>query len=284
MERKEILKRFSEYLASEKGLAQNTITSYAAVITYLYDKTDYLQAGNLGSPVEQFATAMFDDEYSPTTARHHFMVLRVFARFLTVEAISKCPWIIEIDPPKVESYIPTVLSKKEALLLVDTYYEVEGCTESLLNTAILYLLYGGGLRVSELTMLKKNDVSATSVSIKGKGGKERIIPMAPSVYEYCTAYSTSFSHASEYYFLYKGKPLTRQYVWKMVHHAGVKHGLQRVYPHTLRHSFATHLVEGGADIRVVQELLGHASIATTQKYVHLSKMDLQDKFKKFHTR
>ncbi|MEI6531905.1 MAG: tyrosine-type recombinase/integrase, partial [Chlamydiota bacterium] len=180
--------------------------------------------------------------------------------------------------------IPEVLTYEEVTRLLEA-------SADLRTKAILELLYASGLRVSELCSLSLYDVDESSVRVKGKGGKERLVPVGCKAIEAIDAYLNgpreAFSSEGEKHLFLssRGKPLDRISLWRLIKKLGVQAGItKRISPHTLRHSFATHLLEGGADIRIIQDLLGHSNIQTTDRYTHISQKKVREAFYRCHNR
>ncbi|KOS69288.1 recombinase XerD [Lysinibacillus contaminans] len=229
---------------------------------------------------------------SRTVARH-ISSIRSFHQFLLREKRAETDPTVHLEMPTIEQKLPNVLSIEEieAILLAPNRSKPQGIRD----VAMLELLYGSGMRISELIALDLADIHLTMgfVRVFGKGGKERIIPLGKSSLAALSAYldgargqlQGKYPKTEAFFINQRGKRLTRQGCWKLMKEhalkAGIKHELT---PHTLRHSFATHLVENGADLRAVQEMLGHADISTTQIYTHISKTRLSEVYKQFHPR
>ncbi|KRM89695.1 integrase recombinase XerD RipX family protein [Liquorilactobacillus vini DSM 20605] len=218
--------------------------------------------------------------------------LRKFFQYLAQENLLEHDPMLLIDTPKSQHHLPAVLSltEIERLLQVPDTNKLLGMRDR----AILEVMYATGLRVSELVNLKLSDLHLDLGLIQtlGKGQRERIIPIGSQAVKWLGKYLAEVrprllkQQTSSYVFLnFHGKQLTRQGIWKNLKQIVVQAGIDKdVTPHTLRHSFATHILENGADLRVVQELLGHADISTTQIYTHLSKKRLQRIYQQFHPR
>lgn len=287
---------FLGYLQFERGLSDNTICSYGRDLAQ-YDQ--FLLAHDI-SPEEATTASVRDflshlvDTMSPTNATlaRKTSVLKNFHRFLCREGLAVDDPTAPLQSPRREQRLPTVLNMGEVkLLLAQPAGKHPG---SLRDAAILELLYGAGLRVSELTSLMVNDVDREGgfVRCMGKGSKERMIPVGEPAIEATARYirlgrpHLGKGIKSGHLFLNRfGKGLSRQTVHKMLGLYARKAGLNKtVTPHTLRHSFATHLLSGGADLRSVQEMLGHADVSTTQIYTHLSRQRLRDIYFSSHPR
>ncbi len=190
-----------------------------------------------------------------------------------------------LESPKIWQLIPDILSlsEMECLLKQPNPDSAKGARDR----AILEVLYASGLRVSELCQLKIEDVDDAYVKVNGKGGKEKVVPIGKKAIA-AIDYYLSFRDGTNQNALFisnKGKPIHRVGVWKMVKRYAMQAGIRKnIFPHTFRHSFATHLLDNGADLRVIQEMLGHASIDSTDRYTHISCKHLHEAFQKFHPR
>ncbi|MFJ7918551.1 site-specific tyrosine recombinase XerD [Lysinibacillus fusiformis] len=229
---------------------------------------------------------------SRTIARH-ISSIRSFHQFLLREKRAESDPTVHLEMPTIEQKLPNILSIEEieALLTAPNRSKPQGIRD----LAMLELLYGSGMRISELIALDLADIHLTMgfVRVFGKGGKERIIPLGKSALSAISTYLNNarsqlqgkYPKTDAFFINQRGKRLTRQGGWKLMKEHALKAGIQHeLTPHTLRHSFATHLVENGADLRAVQEMLGHADISTTQIYTHISKTRLSEVYKQFHPR
>lgn len=288
---------FFHFLVIERGLADNTITSYrrdiSQYVRYIeteLGKTNW-QSVSRNDIVTYLYTLKKQGKSASTIARG-ISAVRSFHQFLIREQLVTIDASLHVETPKRERLLPDVLSTEEIDLLLD----VKGDQPlDLRNKAMVELLYATGLRVSELTALKTGDVHLMMGFVRclGKGGKERIVPLGDiakvaleNYFERARPKLTK-KHVSETHLFVNnhGKALTRQGFWKVLKGLTESAGLTKdVTPHTLRHSFATHLLENGADLRAVQEMLGHADISTTQIYTHVSKTRLKDMYEQFHPR
>jgi tyrosine recombinase xerD len=273
----EYLNEYLEYLNIDKKYSNNTILSYhndlKIYLNFLKEKS-VLKVQE--KDVQIFLNQERQDKNSRTIA-HLLTVLNNFYQFLLKnQYLSKNP-VEYIELPKLKKTLPTVLSHKEIESLLDielvTKYDYR-------NKAMLELLYSSGLRVSELVNLTVYDVqlSENIVRIIGKGGKERIVPIDDYATKYLTIYMNEYRPqlmkkqiTNDLFLNNLGKKISRQAMFKIIQQIALKKGIRTHFsPHTLRHSFATHLLENGADLRSIQELLGHSSISTTQIYTHVS--------------
>ena len=291
-----LIDQFLNYLLVEKGLSQKTLEAYSR---------DIIRYRNFLA--ENKSTA-FSEQDTPLILKHlihlrkaglaarsrarHLVAIRGFYRFLVQEKILRKDPARLVDLPKSGLKLPQVLSRAEMELLLkapDTAKPV-----GIRDAAMLELLYAAGLRVSELVKLKIQDVNleAGFVRIFGKGSKERIVPIGSHAREKINTYlktarSRRLTHrSSPYLFIARaGKPMTRQGFWKLLRRYALIAGLtKKITPHSLRHSFASHLLEGGADLRAVQIMLGHVDISTTQIYTHVTREHLKKLHQKFHPR
>lgn len=292
------LQDFKHYILVEKKLAQNTIQSYErdlkAYIQYLVDVEKVSSFDEITRYcIMRFMGKLNEQNKSVKTIARHLASLRAFHGFLIreVPAVHHDP-SVEVDTPQGERLLPKVLSldEVEKLLGAPDLSTAFGMRDK----AMLELLYATGLRVSELIGLDVTDVHLTMGFVRtvGKGNKERIIPLGHHAADAISAYMMNARakllgrQQSEALFLnHHGQRLTRQGFWKILKRLTAEAHIEKeLTPHTLRHSFATHLLENGADLRAVQEMLGHADISTTQIYTHVTKTRLKDVYNQFHPR
>ncbi len=289
-----VVRSFLLYLASERGLAENSLHAYRRD---LEDLGDYF-----ASVHHDFSSAKVDDYHgyiqdlslrhkSTRTVSRRLACIRIFLGFLSARGHDSGPILQELERPKPEQSLPRVLSRAQVNQLI-----AAPPTSSPLfarDVAILELLYASGLRATELCELKLRDTNLQvgCVRVLGKGMKERIVPLGRAAAEAVARYLLECrprleKTPSDLLFLSRsGKPLERVGLWMLIEKYGRSSGLlNRVSPHTLRHCFATHLIGGGADLRVVQELLGHSDISTTQVYTHVDQGRLKAIHQKFHPR
>ncbi|MBN3039994.1 MAG: site-specific tyrosine recombinase XerD [Candidatus Omnitrophica bacterium] len=289
------IEAFFDYLRVEKGLSDNTIYSYAED---LKKYVEYLKKNKINEPNKINRKSISDflfilrKNISPISISRVLSTIKSFHRFLLREKISSADPSHLIDTPKVDKKIPNFLSFEEvsSLLKAPNLKNKQGIRDR----AILELMYATGLRVSELVTLKYGDlnIDVGFLKCKGKGSKERIVPLGKTAERFLTKYTSESrpkllkNHECLNLFVAQGgKKLSRQSVWKIIKAAVKKAGIRKkVSPHTLRHSFATHLLEGGADLRSVQAMLGHASITTTQIYTHVNQLRLKKIHKQYHPR
>lgn len=287
---------FLNHILVEKGLAEKTLESYSRDLTryaaFLSKNGISKVSGEDTYLILKHMIALRDEGLSPRSRARHLVSLRRFYAFLFKEKIlSKDPARL-IDFPKGGLRLPDTLDLQEITALIETPDRTTH--RGLRDAAMIELLYAAGLRVSELVSLRMRDLNreASFVRIFGKGSKERVVPIGQFAREKIDAYLSYArpyllkTKASEYLFVARqDKPLTRQGFWKMLNRYALKAGITKsISPHTLRHSFATHLLEGGADLRVVQVMLGHADISTTQIYTHITRDHLKKMHTQFHPR
>ncbi len=286
----ELIRDFMEYLLFEKGLSKRTAEAYGA------DAFSFLSFSGGRFEKEQvdaFLSRLRED-YSPSKVSRAFSSLRSFFVFLKRRGIVESSPVEYLKCPKRERRLPVFLTEKEVERLLENGPDTEKPV-GVRDRTMLELLYGSGLRISELVGLKMRDLDMKRgiLKISGKGGKVRFVPISYKSILWLGKYMNEARPLllkgvdSEFIFVGRsGRPLSRQFVWKMIKKYGVKVGIpsSRLFPHVLRHSFATHLLQRGADLRTIQLLLGHSSISTTEVYTHLNIEDLKSVHRKFHPR
>ena len=290
------LDNFLNYLMVEKGLSKNTIESYSRdlqkFITYLEknNRVDVSEVANLD--IMAFLVEVKSQGLSSKSTGRNLSAVRMFFKFLVQEGFLDIDPSINIESPKIRPSLPSVLSIAEVDSLL-SQPDVK-TTRGIRDRAMLELLYATGVRVSELVNLKLTSLNLDVgyIIAFGKGSKERIIPLGDTSKDYLKEYLVIVrpKHAkgivSSYLFLNpSGKKFSREGFWKMLKRYALKAGINKnLSPHTLRHSFATHLLERGADLRSVQIMLGHVDIATTQIYTHITQERLKKIHKQYHPR
>ncbi|MGH7473442.1 MAG: site-specific tyrosine recombinase XerD [Candidatus Methylomirabilales bacterium] len=290
------LDEFLNAMTVERGVADNTRAAYSRDLgRYLV----FLEKKGLSSPgevslahLQAFLEGLRDSGLAPRSVARAISALRSFHRFLAAEGHVRSDPTSLLRLPRVSRPLPNVLSTDEVERLLKTPDVSK--PRGLRDKAMLELLYATGLRVSELLSapLTALDPTVGFIRCLGKGAKERIVPVGSSALQWLKEYLTrgrpSLAAERETPFLFLGRDgrrLTRQAFWKSIRSYAGKAGiLKRISPHTLRHSFATHLLEGGADLRSVQLMLGHADISTTQIYTHVSRARLREIHERFHPR
>lgn len=288
---RDFVREYLTYIQVEKGLARHTLDSYRRDLKRLET-----WAGKAGKSVadltrpdlRKWIAQLSREGLAPTSVARAVSAARGFFRFLMLDGHIKHHPAEDLDTPQKFSYLPKFLTEDEIDLLFGVI-DV-GTEEGIRDRAMLELMYAAGLRVSELVSLKQAeiDVHTGVVNCHGKGSKERRVPIGKSAIHWLQEYSllkAGFGR-SPYpnLFLHRGKPLTRQVAWTIIKTHAAKVGLENVSPHTLRHSFATHLLQHGADSRSVQALLGHSDISTTQIYTHITDRHLRAAYDNHHPR
>lgn len=294
----EALAEYIIYLKIERGLSANTVTSYKRDIekylTFLTEKKITQLDEVSRFEILDFLQTLRQSGAADNSIIRMVSSLRKFHQYVKRESIVSDDPMQLIDTPKKASTLPKAISPQA----VEQLLEAPDTTTPLgvRDRTILELMYATGLRISELVNLKLSDMHLTMgfIQTMGKGEKERIIPLGEIASQWLDHYldgarvylQDQSAETSEYVFLNsRGKSLSRQGVWKKVKQLALEAGIdQNVTPHTLRHSFATHLLENGADLRMVQELLGHADISTTQIYTHITKTRLKQVYSDYHPR
>jgi len=286
---------FLDYLRIEKGLSSNTVNAYRADLEKYFIFLKRKGKKNLEEVTkEDIVDFLFSlrETHAISSIVRFFSSIRSFYRFLFREKILKTDPTQLIEYPKLEKKIPEVLDfwEVERLLKTPSLRTPQGIRDR----AILEVMYATGLRVTELARLRLKDVNIEIgfLRCQGKGSKERIIPLGKIAKKFLGKYLFNARpkllkrKESEFLFLAQGgHPLSRQSIWKMIKKMVKRARIKKeVSPHTLRHSFATHLLERGADLRSVQEMLGHASITTTQIYTHINRLRLKEIHRQFHPR
>jgi integrase/recombinase XerD len=287
---------FRNYLASERGMADNTVLGYTRDLEKFREWVQIVQLPNYLAPsiqeLSRFLGFLQDSGLSPPSLARHIVSLRIFYRFLKLEERVSQTAVDLLGSPKLWQRIPHVLppEKVDELLAAPN----ESDRFFLRDRAILETLYATGCRATEVVTLRVADLYLDSAFCKctGKGNKQRVVPLGKPAIAALQAYlqgGRTFAvvdlSPEEVFVSRSGKPLTRIVIWRIVKKYVRRIGLAgKISPHTLRHSFATHVLAGGADLRTVQELLGHASIATTQHYTHIDKDRLKAIHKKYHPR
>lgn len=288
---KDIIKDFVYYLQAERGLSSNTVESYKSDVLSFMNETEKNIKDVNKKDIQNYIDNLHNEGFATPTIARKLSSLRMFFLFWVGEGLIDQTPMNDIKSPRLGKKLPKFLSVAEARKLIES---VNGKTKySIRDKAILELLYGCGLRVSELLHLRKEDLFLKEdfIRVKGKGNKERIIPLGSKAKKALTKYITqarsSFNKKnSSYLFLTRrGNKLSRMGLWKRFRKCLQKSGIKKeTTPHTLRHSFATHLLERGATLRTVQLLLGHSDISTTQIYTHIDRNYLRDILCSYHPR
>lgn len=290
------LRSFLDHLALERGLSPRTLDAYgrdlARLLTFLEGRGVARPGEATATDLREFVYHLKDEGLQATSIRRSLSAIRTFYSFLLAEGVVVADPSERLEPPVVWRRLPDVLSRTE----VERLLEAPNLADRLYwrDRALLEFAYASGVRVSELIALRIRDLDLEVgfAVVFGKGSKERLVPVGQSALRALHVYLRELRPALErgtgkgvVFLNNRGTPLTRMGVWKIlrthVERAGIR---KRVSPHTLRHTFATHLLEGGADLAAVQEMLGHADISTTQIYTHIDREYLRDVHRKFHPR
>ena len=290
--KRDLMREFLSYLRVERGLAKNSIESYEHDLARLKAWAD---SKNL-EPVELtraclrgFIADLSREGLSPTSVSRITSAVRGFYKFLLIDGHLKKNPAEDLDTPQKGFYLPKFLNQAEMenLLSAPDVSQETG----LRDRAILELMYACGLRVSEAVDLRMSDVEldAGILTCKGKGNKTRKIPIGASAVEWLKSYLVlrrrkENIEINNLFVSSLGRPINRQIIFKFIKEYAAKAGLEDVSPHTLRHSFATHLIQNRADVRSVQQMLGHVDISTTQIYTHITDTHLRKTYEKFHPR
>ena len=283
------IESFIDYLSIERGLSPNTLQAYRRDLCQFRDwlKKEFLQVDS--ALIGNYLATLREKGNKSRTLNRKLSVVRMFYKFLYTEGKIDHNPVEGVSSPRLGRKIPSFLSEKEveALLEAPSVDEQYGSRDR----AILEVVYGAGLRISELVNLNLTDLNLKGgwVKVLGKGSKERIVPLGREACRWVRIYlrkrrietTDKLSLFCNRY----GKRLSRQACWKIIKKYSQKSGItKKISPHTLRHSFATHLLSRDADLRFVQELLGHTNISTTQIYTHITQERLKKVYKKYHPR
>ncbi|MFZ5517502.1 MAG: site-specific tyrosine recombinase XerD [Candidatus Zhuqueibacterota bacterium] len=288
---------FINFLIVERNLAKNTIEAYATDLNHYIDFLSTRNVQQVGQikmeDVLAYLTALQRQDYSTLTVARHLSAIRMFHRFLMAENITTNSPVENIDSPKLAKRIPIVLDQSEIgrLLAQPDITNPRG----LRDRALLEFAYATGVRVSELLSVELENVLFADqlVRIVGKGSRVRLIPIGEQALYFVDQYlktsrpilKRKTGEIPTVFVSHLGRPLTRMGFWKILRKYAVQANISKhISPHSIRHSFATHLIEGGADLRAVQEMLGHVNISTTQIYTHLDREYLKEIHRTFHPR
>lgn len=287
---KELIEEFLRYLLIDKGYSSNTIESYKRdLLTFL----EFIKNKNINditsNDLKEYIKHLSNKKLNEKTISRHISCLKSFYKFLVIENKIKDNISEVLFIPKIKKSLPNTLTEEDVFKLLDIELTDN---YSYRNKAMIELMYATGLRVSELVKLKLQDIDLAEeiVRIFGKGSKERVVPIGEiateSLKEYITKHRPLMlkKYNSEYLFLNNhGNNMTRQGFFKIIKGiAKEKEIKNEISPHTIRHSFASHLLKYGADLRTIQELLGHSDISTTQIYTHITNEELKQNYKDFH--
>jgi integrase/recombinase XerD len=292
------VKRFLQYLRLERGLSDATISAYQHDVMqfagFLVDGGVQDLAAATTAQVRAFLVALTEAGLSSSSRARYLSSLKHLYRYLVALGRLQVDPTAVLELPKGKRHLPDALSQEEMQQLLDAIDEEDPL--SIRDRAMLETMYACGLRVSELITIRQRDLltDLQVVRVFGKGSKERIVPIGRSALAWIDRYRTTVrghlvvigvDNDDVLFLSRRGKGLTRMSVWNIIQAASERAGLsQHVHPHMFRHSFATHLLEGGADLRAVQEMLGHADIATTQIYTHIDREYVKEVHTLFHPR
>lgn len=288
----ELLENFFTYIAVEKGLSKNTISSYSVDLkrfeSFLAHRKKKIKAVKK-QDILDFIGTLRNDGYSISTICRYISSIKAFYKYMLTEDIIDNDPSENLQSPKKWERLPKALSVSEVKELLEVKFSGEA---ELRNTAMLELLYSSGLRVTELISIKLGDINfeAGFIRVLGKGSKERVVPVNTRAINRIKQYIEQERQEilkkkqSQYLFVTRrGRQMTRQRFWQTLKAVGKQAGLE-LSPHTIRHCFATHLLEGGADLRSVQKMLGHTDISTTQVYTKVTTDRIKKVFKQYHPR
>jgi integrase/recombinase XerD len=292
----QILDQFLHYLLVEKGLSANTLDAYGHDLNRFFDFVKKSEVEGLNRiekvQVKGFLHSLQKQGLSARSRARNLVAVRTFFRFLVQEGILETNPVEDFESPKMARVLPETLTVKDVETLLGQPDPLSPL--GLRDRAMLEILYATGMRVSELVRLPLNQLNLEGgfVLLYGKGSKERLVPLGREAMEWIRLYlrtgRSALLRKKESPFLFvdrSGTRISRQCFWKTLKTYGLKAGIgKRMTPHVLRHSFATHLLEGGADLRSVQMLLGHEDISTTQIYTHVTRDRLKKVHKKYHPR
>lgn len=292
----ESLDKFINYLTIELGLSQNTVTGYGNDLKYYFKYLSSRFIHDLNQiqkeDISGYAFYLHNLGFGASSISRNLSALRKFHKFLLIEEITDSDPSEIIDFPKLWKKLPVVLHQAEIEELLNQPLAENAL--AIRDRALLEFMYGTGVRISEAAGLRKNDLICESglVRIFGKGERERMVPIGEVALRWAKKYLEDSrpklvsSNSEEIFFLnHRGGKLSRMGIWKIVRkYVDLANIKKKVTPHTLRHSFATHLLEGGADLRAVQEMLGHRRISTTQIYTHLDMEYLKEVHRSCHPR
>ncbi len=288
-------KDFENFLKLERNLSVNTIKSYRSDLKkfeFYLSKTSAKKLGFIGPEIVREFLYEQSKRVSAKTQGRIISTLKTFFNFLVLEKLINDSPIENIDYPKIDSKIPLVLSTDEIDKMISFAFSKKF---GLRNQTIIEIMYSCGLRVSEVTEMKISNIffDESLIKILGKGNKERFIPLSRTakklLYNYITYNRKNFSQDKQsidiVFLNNRGKKLTRVMVYNIINDAALEAKInKKISPHTLRHSFATHLIENGASIISIQKMMGHENVVTTEKYLHVNKKHLIETMIKFHPR
>ncbi|MEN9654815.1 MAG: hypothetical protein RL235_927 [Chlamydiota bacterium] len=283
-----LLRDFLDSLRSERGLSHHTIEAYQTDILGFQTFINKPWSSVISSDIFAYMSHLYQAKLASSSVSRKLIALKVFFRFLRKEGHILGDLASSFDTPKIWQLVPEVLTQEE----VDCLLEQPLATNRIgaRDKAILELIYATGIRVSEACSLRLGDLTDAFVKVRGKGKKERLIPVGKQAIAAVDHYLVHFrgevtEENGPLFATSSGKAITRMVVWSQIKKYARAAGIEKeISPHTLRHSFATHLLERGADLRLIQEMLGHEDIGTTDRYTHVADNRLKRSFDSFHPR
>lgn len=290
------IQNYLHALLVERGLSSNTITSYKQTLRHFIAFLETINIKEVdkvnSSIISKYFEILNNEKKSKTTISHTISVLNNFFKYLMITGKIKSDPMASIQNLKKDHFLPVVMTPQEIMLLLSISDEKKPL--GLRDKALLEVMYATGMRISEVINLTLDQLHLDigMIEIIGKGNHKRLVPIGDIAIKYLERYLSEVRDRLVKDYKYNqvflnpsGKPLTRQGIWKKIKILVQKAGINKnVTPHTIRHSFATHLLENGADLRIIQELLGHADISTTQIYTHLTQKQLSEVYDKYHPR
>lgn len=286
----ELITEFLRYLLIDKGYSENTINSYKLDLDKFFEFNGNKSINEISNlDLKNYVKYLKEEKLNDKSISRNISCLKSFYKFLVIEKYINNNPSDSLFGIKTKKSLPNTLTEEEILKLLDIKLSDN---YSYRNKAMIELMYATGLRVSELVNLKLSDIDLNQdiIRIYGKGSKERVVPIGEYSKEYLEKYIYEYrssmlkKETSEYLFLNNhGKKMTRQGFFKIIKNIAFEKGINKnLSPHTIRHSFASHLLKYGADLRTIQELLGHSDISTTQIYTHITNEELKNNYKNYH--
>lgn len=286
----ELITEFLRYLLIDKGYSENTINSYKLDLDKFFEFNGNKNINEISNlDLKNYVKYLKEEKLNDKSISRNISCLKSFYKFLVIEKYINNNPSDSLFGIKTKKSLPNTLTEEEILKLLDIKLSDN---YSYRNKAMIELMYATGLRVSELVNLKLSDIDLNQdiIRIYGKGSKERVVPIGEYSKEYLEKYIYEYrssmlkKETSEYLFLNNhGKKMTRQGFFKIIKNIAFEKGINKnLSPHTIRHSFASHLLKYGADLRTIQELLGHSDISTTQIYTHITNEELKNNYKNYH--
>ena len=275
---------FIAYLTAERGLSRETVKAYGRDVQFYIDflGKDLITAQS----VYTYLQMMQDKSYASSSLYRMVVSLKIFIHFLKREGYVDREMVLLLDTPKVWQLFPDILTQEEVSELLGAPNDKTLIGKR--DQALLYVFYSTGIRASELCKLHCSDINDEAILVQGKGNKERIVPISAVAIDYVDRYLDMRSDRKNnppLFLSIRNKRMDRVAIWRRIKfYANMINCNKNISPHSLRHAFATHLLENGADLRVIQEMLGHSDIGTTDRYTHLSQAQLISSFEALHPR